>query len=207
MHESVSRFYENVIGRSEAYISLIYPAFKELFCEELGEVTERELYEAVNIVSPSLIRTEADEVTYGLHIVIRYEIEKGILNGEIDVSDIPKVWNKKYKDYLGVEPNGDKDGVLQDVHWTSGFGYFPSYAIGNAYNAMYYKEIKKAMDFDGAIRKGDFAAINGWMRENVFKYANELTPDEWIKRLTKRSLTAKDFLEYLTEKYSDIYKF
>ena len=207
MHESVSRFYENVIGRSEEYIHLIYPKFREIFGEEMGDVTERELYEAVNIVTPSLIRTEADEVTYGLHIVIRYEMEKAICAGEIGLSEIPRRWREKYKSYLGVTPPTDKEGVLQDVHWSGGFGYFPSYALGNAYNAMYLKEIRKAMDFSGAIREGAFTAINGWMKENVFRLANVLTPKEWIKNLTGRALTAKDFLEYLNEKYSDIYKF
>ena len=207
MHESVSRFYENVIGRSKEYIHLIYPKFQEIFKEEFSDVTERELYEAANVVAPSLIRTEADEVTYGLHIVIRYEMEKSILSGETPISDVPAKWNELYKEYLGVTPTGDRDGVLQDVHWSGGFGYFPSYALGNAYNAMYLKEIKKAMDFKGAISSGAFAAIKGWMRENVFRFANVLSPKEWLYKLTGRSLTAEDFLEYLNEKYSEIYKF
>lgn len=207
MHESVSRFYENVIGRSEAYIHLIYPKLRELFSEELGDVSERELYEAVNVVTPSLIRTEADEVTYGLHIVIRYEMEKMICSGEISIKDVPKKWNELYKQYLFVEPKNDSEGVLQDVHWSGNFGYFPSYALGNAYNAMYLKKIKSDMDFEGAIRRGDFGAINAWMRENVFRYANVKEPKDWLKTLTGRSLTAKDFIEYLTDKYSKIYNF
>ena len=206
MHESVSRFYENIIGRSEEYIHLIYPKFHELFAEELGDVTERELYEAVNIVRPSLIRTEADEVTYGLHIVIRYEMEKMICSGKVKIDDVPKMWNKLYTDYLGVTPESDKDGVLQDVHWSSGFGYFPSYALGNAYNAMYLKEISKDMDFKGAISSGDFASITAWMKEHVFAHANVLTPKEWLSELTGKTLSAKDFLEYLNKKYSAIYE-
>lgn len=206
MHESVSRFYENVIGRSEEYIHLIYPKFHELFKEELGDVTERELYEAVNVVTPSLIRTEADEVTYGLHVVIRYEMERAICAGTIKLNDIPTRWAELYESYLGVRPANDAEGVLQDMHWTGGFGYFPSYALGNAYNAMYVKELSKAMDFKGAIRKGDFAAIKQWMKDHVFIHANVLTPKEWIKELTGRSLTAKDFLDYLNEKYTKIYE-
>ena len=206
MHESVSRFYENVIGRSEEYIRLIYPKFRELFADELGDVSERELYEAVNIVKPSLIRTEADEVTYGLHIVIRYEMEKLICSGKIAVEDIPKKWNELYTEYLGVTPQSDKEGVLQDVHWTSGFGYFPSYALGNAYNAAYLKEIKKDMDLGKAILGGDLAAIKTWLKEHVFKNSNTKKPKEWLKELTGKTLSAKDFLEYLNEKYSEIYR-
>jgi len=206
MHESVSRFYENIIGRSKEYIHLIYPKFHELFADELGDVSERELYEAVNIVKPSLIRTEADEVTYGLHVVIRYEMEKMICSGKIAISDVPNMWNKLYTDYLGVTPGCDKEGVLQDVHWSSGFGYFPSYALGNAYNAMYLKEISKDMDFKKAISDGDFESIKEWMKEHVFKHANVLTPKEWLKELTGKTLSAKDFLEYLNDKYTEIYK-
>lgn len=207
MHESVSRFYENVIGRSEEYIHLIYPKFHELFAEELGDVTERELYEAVNLVTPSLIRTDADEVTYGLHIVIRYELEKALFDGSIKVKDLPRRWNALYKEYLGVCPKNDSEGVLQDTHWSGSFGYFPSYALGNAYNAMYLKEIKKAMDFSGAIENGAFEAIKSWLKDNVFAKANVLPPKKWLEDITGKSLSAKDFLEYLNEKYSKIYEF
>lgn len=207
MHESVSRFYENVIGRSKEYIHLIYPKFKELFSEEFSDVSEQELYEAVNIVEPTLIRTDADEVTYGLHIIIRYEMEKLITSGKIKLEDIPSMWNKLYKDYLGIDVPSDKDGVLQDVHWTGGFGYFPSYALGNSYNAMYVKRMKEEIPFNELILKGDFKTINNWMKENVFKHANVLTPKKWLLELTSRGLTCKDFLEYLNYKYQDIYKF
>ena len=204
MHESVSRFYENVIGRSKEYTHLIYPKFIETF-DEFKDVTERELYEAINIVKPSLIRTEADEVTYGLHIIIRYEMEKMISNGEISIDEIPNKWNELYYKYLGVKPNDDSEGVLQDVHWAGGFGYFPSYAIGNCYNAMYVKELNKDIDFKKAILNGDFELIKEWMKNHIFKEANHLTPKEWIKDITGKSLSAKDFLEYLNEKYKDIY--
>lgn len=206
MHESVSRFYENVIGRSKEYIHLIYPKFKEIFKDEFPDVSEQELYEAVNIVEPSLIRTEADEVTYGLHIIIRYEMEKMICNHEIGIDDIPSMWNKKYKEYLGVDVPDDSQGVLQDVHWTSGFGYFPSYAIGNCYNAMYVKRMKEEIPLNELILKGDFKTINGWMKDYVFAHANILTPKQWIKELVNKELSPKDFLEYLNNKYKDIYE-
>ena len=205
MHESVSRFYENIIGRSKEYVHLIYPKFIEIF-DEFKDISEQELYEAINIVEPSLIRTEADEVTYGLHIIIRYEMEKMICNNQIQVEDIPTMWNKLYKEYLGVDVPNDAEGVLQDVHWTSGFGYFPSYAIGNCYNAMYLKRLEKELPFKELILKGDFKTINQWMKDNVFIHANVLTPKEWIKELTGESLSPKAFLEYLNNKYQEIYK-
>ena len=205
MHESVSRFYENVIGRSKEYIHLIYPEFQRIFKDEFSDVSEQELYEAVNIVEPSLIRTEADEVTYGLHIIIRYEMEKLITSKQISIDDIPMMWNKLYKEYLGVDVPDDSLGVLQDVHWTSGFGYFPSYAIGNCYNAMYVKRMKEEIPFNELILKGDFQTINNWMKENVFIHANVLSPKEWIFELVGKELSPKDFLEYLNNKYKDIY--
>ena len=206
MHESVSRFYENVVGRSEAYIHLIYPKFHELFADELGDVTERELYEAVNIVEPSLVRTEADEVTYGLHVIIRYEMEKGIASGRILPADASRVWNTLYKEYLGVDVGNDAEGILQDVHWTGGFGYFPSYAIGNCYNAMYYRRMQREIGVDDLVAKGDFEAIKAWLKENVFAEANVLTPKEWLRKITGESLSPAAFLDYLDKKYTDLYR-
>lgn len=206
MHESVSRFYENIIGRSREYIELIYPKFIQIFKEEFSDVTKEELYEAVNIVKPSLIRTEADEVTYSLHIIIRYEIEKKLINGSLSFDEIKNEWNRLYKEYLGVKVTSDATGILQDVHWTSGFGYFPSYSLGNAYNAMYVKELNKAMNLKEEVKKGNFKKINKWMSDNVFYYANILSPKEWLLKITKRELTATDYLEYLNNKYKDIYR-
>ena len=205
-HESTSRFYENLIGRSEAFIHLIFPKTKELFGEALADVSEREFYEAVNTVSPSCIRTEADEFTYIFHIMIRYEIEKAIVAGEVDINDLPKIWNDKYEEYLGVRPENDAAGVLQDVHWTSGFGYFPTYALGNMYNAMYMNRMRSELDVDAAVRSGDFATINSWMKEHVWKKADLLAPAEWIYDITGRELTPDDFLDYLEDKYSRLYE-
>ncbi len=204
-HESVSRFYENVIGRSWAFIRLIYPKLKEVFPEVMHDVTEQELYEAVNIVQPSLIRTEADEFTYTFHIIIRYEIEKAIVNDGISMEELPALWNKKYAEYLGIQPTKDSEGILQDVHWTSGFGYFSTYALGNMYNAMYYKRMKNELDIDQLILDGRFDVINMWMKENVYKKANRLAPSDWIKDITGREFTSDDFIDYLEKKYSIIY--
>ena len=206
MHESVSRFYENRIGRSEAFVHLIYPKARELFPEVLGDVSERELYEALNVVKPSLIRTEADEFTYTFHIMIRYEIEKMIMSGEVKTEDLPAVWKEKYREYLGVEPSNDREGVLQDLHWTGGFGYFPAYSLGNMYNAMYYDRMKEDLDVDAAVRAGDLDAIRKWMTENVFRMADRELPMDWIRNITGREFTPKNFLDYLEEKYSKLYE-
>ena len=206
MHESVSRFYENRIGRSEAFVHFAYPKVCELLPQVMSDVSEREFYEAVNAVKPSLIRTEADEFTYTFHIIIRYEIEKALFAGEIKVEDIPALWNKKYQEYLGVCPSSDRDGALQDVHWTSGFGYFPTYAIGNFYNAMYYNRLKEEVDVNAVIREGNFAPLNSWMIGHVFNKADKLSPKEWIKDITGREFTPADFLDYLEAKYSELYE-
>ena len=206
MHESVSRFYENRIGRSEAFVHFAYPKVCELLPQVMSDVSEREFYEAVNAVKPSLIRTEADEFTYTFHIIIRYEIEKALFAGEIKVEDIPALWNKKYQEYLGVCPSSDREGALQDVHWTSGFGYFPTYAIGNFYNAMYYNRLKEEVDVNAVIREGNFAPLNSWMIGHVFNKADKLSPKEWIKDITGREFTPADFLDYLEAKYSELYE-
>ena len=206
MHESVSRFYENRLGRSRAFVSYIYPRVKEIFSEAMADVSETELYEALNIVQPSLIRTDADEFTYIFHIIIRYELEKEIVAGNIKVEDIPAAWNEKYREYLGITPPGDREGVLQDVHWSGGFGYFPTYSLGDMYDSMYLNVMKKELDVDADLAAGDFSRINLWMKEHVFKLADRLDPEEWIMNITGRSLTADDFLDYLEEKYSKLYE-
>lgn len=206
MHESVSRFYENRIGRSKEFIHLIYPKMKEVFPEVFCDVSEKEFYEAMNIVQPSLIRTEADEFTYTFHVIIRYEIEKEILAGTVKIEELPALWNKKYQEYLGICPSTDSEGVLQDVHWASGFGYFPAYAIGNMYNSMYIKKMEKDIDFAGCVEKGDFETINGWMKEHVWKKADRLGAKDWLKDITGESFSPDAFLEYLETKYSELYE-
>jgi carboxypeptidase Taq len=205
-HESTSRFFENRIGRSKAFIHLIYPKWKEIFKGTFDDVSEEELYEAINLVQPSLIRTEADEFTYTFHIIIRFEIEKELVNHNLPIRSVPKLWKQKYKDYLGVAPSNDREGCLQDVHWASGFGYFPSYAIGNAYNAMYYNAMAKDMDIDQEVSQGHIAKIVGWMRDHVWSIANHYDDKTWIKKVTGRDFTPDDFLDYLDEKYSKLYE-
>ena len=205
MHESVSRFYENIIGRSRSFIQLIYPKLTELLPQVFYDVSMDELYEAVNCVTPSLIRMDADELTYTLHIIIRYEIEKELIDGSLDVHDVPVVWKEKYLKYLGIAPENDREGALQDSHWTSDFGYFPTYALGNLYGAMFATSIREQFDLDEAILDGDFATINAWMAEHVFRRADRLTADQWILEITGRPLSVEDFLAYLEEKYSVLY--
>lgn len=205
MHECVSRFYENIIGRSEAFIHFAYPAIMECSKGVFADVSERELYEAVNIAKPSLIRTEADELTYSLHIVVRYEIEKALINGEITVDMIPELWNRKYKEYLGVDVPNDTEGCLQDVHWTSDFGYFPSYALGNAYGAQILRTMEKEFDVFKAVGEGKLSRVTEWFKEHVFSKASILTPDEWLKDITGETLNVRFYIDYLKEKYLKLY--
>ncbi|MCH5197964.1 MAG: hypothetical protein J1E34_03560 [Oscillospiraceae bacterium] len=205
MHECISRFYENIIGRSEEFIHFVMPKLRELSGDTFSDVSEREMYEAVNIASPGLIRMEADELSYCLHIMIRYEIEKLFMNGEITVDEIPALWNAKYKEYLGLDVPDDSVGCLQDVHWTGMFGYFPSYALGNAYGAQILNTMKKDFDVFGAIKEGDLGKIADWLTKNVFSIASLKTPDEWINAITGESLNVNYYLDYLEDKFSKIY--
>lgn len=207
-HESVSRFYENVIGRSKEYIHAIYPKFHEIFSKELGDVSENDLYEGVNYIDlKNPLRTEADELTYSLHIIIRYRLEKKIMDtdDDIDFDSIRTEWNQMYKDLLDIEVPDDKNGILQDVHWASGFGYFPTYAIGNALNCMYVKKLDKDIGFSKTIKAGKMDKILSWMKENVFATAPLYDTKEWIKNITGEDFSAKDYVEYLTNKYTKLY--
>ena len=206
MHETISRFYENIIGRSEAFVSFITPKIKELACGTFDDISERELYEAVNIVKPGLLRTEADELSYSLHILIRYELEKAFINGEIGVDEIPALWNAKYKEYLGVDVPDDASGCLQDVHWSGiSFGYFPSYALGNAYGAQIMHAMRQDFDVDAAVSAGELFKVRDWLTEHVFSIASLTTPDEWIRSISGESLNVNYYLDYLEKKYGAIY--
>ena len=207
IHESQSRFYENIIGRSRAFIEWILPKMKELFPEKYNDVTADELYKAVNRVEPSFIRTEADEVTYSLHVLIRYELEKKLFSGEISVRDLPTEWNKLYKEYLGIDVPDDTQGVLQDVHWSDGLiGYFPSYAIGSAYGAQFLAKMKESVDVDGCISRGDIGQINEWNREHIWKYGSSKTPKEILEiALGGEPFSTDYYVNYLEKKVSEIY--
>ena len=206
MHETISRFYENIIGRSEAFISFITPKLRETTGDLFKDGSERELYEAVNVAAPGHIRMEADELTYCIHIMIRYELEKAFVNGEITVDEMPALWNAKYKEYLGVDVPNDELGCLQDVHWTGMFGYFPSYALGNAYGAQILRTMEKELDVFGCAARGDLIPIRDWLTEKVFSIASVCTPDEWIRAITGEPLNVSYYLDYLERKFTAIYE-
>lgn len=207
VHESQSRFFENIIGRSKPFISLIYPKLCELFGEQLKGVSKEELYKAVNKSEPSLIRTEADELTYCLHIMVRYELEKKMMSGQLKAKDLPREWNKLYKEYLGVEVTSDKEGVLQDSHWSSGLiGYFPSYALGSAYGAQMLDKMKETIDVDECIAKGEICKINSWLRENIWRHGRMYTPNILFEKAAGKTFDASYYVEYLKKKYNDIYE-
>lgn len=206
IHESQSRFYENLIGRSREYVSLIFPKLVELFPENFKDKTPEDVYKAVNKVEPSLIRTEADEVTYCLHVMIRYELEKKIMAGELEVKELPKEWNKLYKEYLGVDVPSDSKGVLQDSHWAGGaIGYFPSYALGSAYGAHFLNKMRETVNVEEAVKSGDFSQINKWNEEHIWKYGCLLTPNQILKNALEGDFDPKYFVEYLNKKYREIY--
>ena len=194
------------MGRSREFCSYLLPIAKEYF-EDFNKVSLEEFYEAMNYVEPSLIRTEADELTYGLHIIIRYEIEKELINGRIKVNDLKELWNKKYKEYLGVEPKNDTEGILQDMHWSDGsFGYFPSYALGNLYGAQFLNTlIKEKPNMFNDLKEGNFTEINKWLKDKIHKNGALYTPNEIIKNITGEELNPKYFIKYLKNKYYNIY--
>ncbi|MDF2721958.1 MAG: peptidase [Paenibacillus sp.] len=208
IHESQSRFWENMVGRSRTFWQRYYDKLTGLFSEQLADVPVDAFYDAINVVQPSLIRIEADELTYNLHIMIRYEIEKALFEGSLQVADLPAYWNAKYEQYLGVVPSNDGEGVLQDVHWAGGsFGYFPSYSLGNMYAAQLRHTLEQQLgDLDELIAKGEFAAIKNWLVENVHQYGKLLTPHEIITKATGESLNPAYLLDYLRAKYSAIYR-
>jgi carboxypeptidase Taq len=206
IHESQSRFYENVIGRSLAFWEYITDELKTFLPAEYKDVTPQMFYEAVNEAKPSLIRVEADELTYSLHVIVRYEIEKMLVAKEITVDELPAIWNKKYHEYLGITPPSNADGVLQDVHWSWGyFGYFPTYALGSAYASQLLTYIQKEMDVDELIRKGDFATITKWLTEKIHRYGATYTPEVLMNKVFGEGLDATHYAKYLKDKFTALY--
>ncbi len=206
IHESQSRFWENQVGRSREFCEYMEPILKAFYPEQLKLENAGSLYQAFNKVSPSLIRVEADEVTYNLHIALRFELEEALINGKIAVKDLPDIWQDKMKKYLGVVPKHDSDGVLQDVHWSHGsFGYFPTYTLGNLYAAQFTHFMYKELDAKSLIKSGNLGVILSWQRENIHKYGSLYWPQDLVKKVTGKPLSAKYFLEYLNKKYSELY--
>ncbi|MEM4263876.1 MAG: carboxypeptidase M32 [Candidatus Woesearchaeota archaeon] len=207
MHESQSRFYENVIGRNPVFWEFMLPHLKKY--KELKKYSLKEWQLLANKVRPSFIRVQADEVTYNLHVIIRFELELALLEGKLEAKDLPRAWNQKVKEYLGITPKTNKEGVLQDVHWSLGLiGYFPTYALGNIYSAQLYNEmLKDNPDIISEMRKGKFDSILNWLTKKVYVYGRTITTEEIIKNACGRGLDPKAFINYLREKYSKIYWF
>ncbi len=206
-HESQSRFVENIIGRSREFWVYFFPKLKELTGNAFSDLALDDFVRAINHVRPSKIRVEADEVTYCLHVIIRFEIERELIAGKIAVADLPEIWNRKYKEYLGVDIENDSEGVMQDTHWASGyFGYFPTYALGNIYSGQILNALERALpNWRGQIAEGNFHDVKKWLVENVHHFGDLYDPAVLIKKITGGEINAKPYLEYLNEKYSWIY--
>ena len=207
IHESQSRMVENIIGRSPEFWSSLYPKLQSLVNGALSDTTVDQFIRGINRVVPSKIRVEADEVTYGLHIIIRFEVEQGLFRGEISMDELPQVWNQKYDEYLGVEIQNDSEGVMQDTHWAGGsYGYFPSYALGNIYSGMLLDKMTEGIpDWKEGLTANGFAQVGGWLKEAVHSYGNLLDPIPLMKVITGKEPTVKPFIGYLEEKYSRLY--
>ena len=206
IHESQSRFYENLIGRSRPFIHAIFPRIKEFFPEQLASVDGETFYRAVNKAQPSLIRTEADELTYCLHVMVRYEIEKQLIGGTLEVKDIPAEWNRLYKEYLGVDVPDDARGCLQDSHWSGGsFGYFPSYALGSAYGAQMLRNMEREMDVWGPVSAGDLTGVSAWLGEKVHRHGALLEPADVIREACG-VFDPTVYTDYLVKKFTELYE-
>jgi carboxypeptidase Taq len=208
-HESQSRFVENIIGRSREFWVYFLPKLKRLAGKSLADIELDSFVHAINQVKPSKIRVEADEVTYGLHIIIRFDIERDLFADKITVKELPEMWNQKYKDYLGVKIANDSEGVMQDTHWASGsYGYFPSYALGNIYSGQILVTMDKDLpNWRKEIEKGNFSIVKNWLSKNIHSYGNLYDPPELIRKITGKELNVKPYLKYLNEKYSKLYDF
>ncbi|GAC1472496.1 MAG: carboxypeptidase M32 [Candidatus Dormibacteraceae bacterium] len=206
-HESQSRLWENVVGRSRGFWKHFFPSLRNAFPEPLHDVDDEAFFRAVNKSYPSLIRVEADEVTYNLHIMLRFELENELLEGKLKVKDLPEAWNTRIKSYLGITVPNDGEGVLQDVHWSSvSFGIFPGYTIGNLISAQLMEKIRVAIpDLEAQIERGEFAALLAWLRKNVHRHGRKFTPNELLERATGKPLTPAPWIAYVREKFTSLY--
>jgi carboxypeptidase Taq len=208
IHESQSRMWENLVGRSRPFWIGYFPRLQEYFPDQLDEVDLETFYRAVNKVERSLIRTEADEATYNLHIMLRFELELALIEQRLDVKDLPEVWNTKMEEYLGITPPNDAEGVLQDIHWSFGiFGYFSTYCLGNLVAAMFWEKILADIpDIEKQFENGKFNALWDWLHEHILQHGAKYEPAELIKRVTNSELTAEPYVRYLQTKFGEIYR-
>lgn len=207
VHESQSRLWENIVGRSRGFWKWALPQLKAQFPAQFGQVDADTFYRAINKVTPSLIRVEADEATYNLHIMVRFGLETELLTGKLKVADLPRAWNDRFEAMLGVRPNTDAEGCLQDVHWSAGYlGYFPTYALGNLLSAQYYrKAITDHPSIPEEIEQGKFSTLLTWLQENIHRHGRKFTSDELTRRVTGEPIQSRDYLKYLTTKFGEVY--
>lgn len=207
-HESQSRLWENLVGRSRPFWHFFYPSLQATFPESLSDVGGEKFYRAINKVKPSLIRVEADEVTYNLHILLRFEIEQALLSGDLSVADAPDAWNAKMQEYFGLTPPDDAQGILQDVHWSGGaIGYFPTYSVGNLLSVQLYDKANADLggQIEAQVAAGDFAPLLGWLRENVHQHGRKYLPKDLVQRIVGGPLDPAPYLKYLKRKFGDVY--
>ncbi len=207
VHESQSRMWENLVGRSLPFWKFFYPRLQAAFPAQLAGVSLERFYPAVNRVEPSLIRVEADEATYNLHIMLRLELEIALMEGSLEVKDLPAAWNQRMQDYLGLTPPDDAHGVMQDIHWSLGyFGYFPTYALGNLVSAQLWERIQQDLpDLSAQFERGEFGALLAWLRQNIHRHGAKYRPQDLVQRVTGSRITPYPYLRYLKAKYSAIY--
>ena len=207
IHESQSRMWENLVGRSLPFWEHFFPALKKTFPSQFDGVSVKSFYKAINKVEPSLIRVNADEATYNLHIMLRLELEIAMVEGKVAIKDLPDLWNTKMKEYLGITPPNDAKGVLQDIHWSGGaIGYFSTYALGNLVSAQLWEKINKDIrDLDEQIRKGKFDELLGWLHEKVHKHGHKYDPQDLVQKVTGSKIAPEPYVRYLTKKYNEIY--
>ena len=206
IHESQSRFYENILGRNKNFWLPIYEKLGALL-PQFQAISLEEFYQEINHVRNSFIRVDADEVTYCLHIIIRYEMEKAIFRDNVSVDELPAMWNNKMEEYLHITPRNDAEGILQDSHWSGGsFGYFPSYLLGSIYDGMFLEKIEEELgDIDTILAEGRILEITKWLNENIHVYGTTRTPKQVIAEVCGKELSAKPLMKYFTKKYTQIY--
>jgi carboxypeptidase Taq len=207
IHESQSRMWENFVGRSRAFWTYYFPKAQALFPQALGHASFEEFYFAINEVRPSLIRVEADEVTYNLHVLIRFELELALIEGDLQAADLPGAWKEKYQKYLGITPPNDAEGVLQDMHWSGGLiGYFPTYALGNLYAAQFFAQARSELgDLDAMFELGDFLPLRQWLREKIHGQGHRHTASDLVRLVTGRPLSHEPLMAHLSEKFYTLY--
>lgn len=207
VHESQSRLWENMVGRGRPFWRHFYPSLQKTFAKSLEGVDEETFYRAVNRSYPSLIRVEADEVTYNMHVLLRFELETQMLDGSLKIKDLPEAWNAKIKSYLGLDVPSDRDGALQDIHWSGvGFGVFPGYTLGNLIGAQLMERVRADLpDLDAQIERGEFSGLLAWLRKHVHRHGRKFTPDELLERATGKPLTAGPWIAYVRQKFGALY--